>query len=153
MLYFLLVIIWCDTSHSSGACPSSIYSKEFSYISPLISWILFPINFISFRYQDLINILLLLPLYAVCIRQNILEKICGRFLDENAQPFFVATEWLNRGVFSFLKPGWLGGENQGRLQSLNRTGAQFEENQRLRIRIFNFIQDIPNLYLKSEIRT
>ena len=26
-----MVIIWCATSNNSGACPSSIYSKEFSY--------------------------------------------------------------------------------------------------------------------------
>ena len=38
---------------------------------------------------------------------------------------------------------------QGRLQGFNRTGAQFEESQRLGIRIFNLIQDIPNFYLKS----
>ena len=42
---------------------------------------------------------------------------------------------------------------QGRLQGFNRTGAQFEESQRLGIGIFNLIQDIPNFYLKSEIST
>ena len=42
---------------------------------------------------------------------------------------------------------------QGRFQGFNRTGAQFKESQRLGIRMFNLIKDIPNFYLKSEIST
>ena len=47
----------------------------------------------------------------------------------------------------------MGDAIQGRFQGFDRTGAQFEERQRLGIRIFNLIQDIPNFYLKSEIST